>query len=61
MLPKDQNSIDDRMLTQYLLGAVSEEDAERLDELSVTDDAVAARTKIPAKLRPRLFRLRNWQ
>ena len=43
MLPKDQNSIDDRMLTQYLLGAVSEEDAERLDELSVTDDAVAAR------------------
>jgi hypothetical protein len=43
MLPKDQNSIDDRMLTQYLLGSLPEEDAERLDELSVTDDAVAAR------------------
>jgi hypothetical protein len=43
MLPKDQNSIDDRMLTQYLLGALPEDDAERLDELSVTDDAVADR------------------
>jgi hypothetical protein len=43
MLPNDKNSIDDRMLTQYLLGALSEDDAERLDELSVTDDAVAAR------------------
>jgi hypothetical protein len=43
MLPKDKNSVDDRMLTQYLLGALPEDDAERLDELSVTDDAVAAR------------------
>jgi hypothetical protein len=43
MLPNAKNPVDDRMLTQYLLGALTEEDAERLDELSVTDDAVAAR------------------
>jgi hypothetical protein len=43
MLPKNTTDIDDRMLTQYLLGELTEEDAERLDELSVADDAVAAR------------------
>lgn len=43
MLPNANNPVDDRMLTQYLLGALPEDDAERLDELSVTDDAVAAR------------------
>jgi anti-sigma factor RsiW len=43
MLPKDKNAIDDRMLIQYLLGELPEEDAERLDELAVADDAVAAR------------------
>ena len=43
MLPNANKPVDDRMLTQYLLGALPEDDAERLDELSVTDDAVAAR------------------
>jgi hypothetical protein len=43
MLPKDKKAIDDRMLTQYLLGALPEDDAERIDELSVADDAIALR------------------
>ena len=43
MLPNDKNAINDRMLVQYLLGRLPEEDAERLDELSVADDAVATR------------------
>jgi hypothetical protein len=43
MLPKDTNAIDERMLVQYLLGKLPEEDAERLDELSVADDAIASR------------------
>ena len=34
---------DDRLLTEYLLGAASEEDIEHLDELSITDDALASR------------------
>lgn len=41
MLPNDKNAINDRMLVQYLLGRLPEEDAERLDELSVADDAIA--------------------
>lgn len=32
---------DDQTLTQYLLGALSETETERLDELSLTDDEVA--------------------
>lgn len=36
-----QRSFDDRVLTQYLLGGLPDEDAERVDELSVTDDDVA--------------------
>jgi hypothetical protein len=43
MLPIDKNAINDRMLVQYLLGRLPEEDAERLDELSVADDAIAVR------------------
>jgi hypothetical protein len=43
MLPNDKAAIDDRMLVQYLLGRLPEEDAERLDELSVADDAIALR------------------
>ena len=37
------NPPDDRLLTQYLLRALPEEEAERLDELSVADDDFAAR------------------
>jgi anti-sigma factor RsiW len=32
---------DDQTLTRYLLGSLPEPEAERLDELSVTDDEVA--------------------
>jgi hypothetical protein len=32
---------DDRTLTQYLLGSLSEAETERLDELSLTDDEIA--------------------
>jgi hypothetical protein len=34
---------DQRLLNQYLLGALPESEAERLDELSITDDTFAAR------------------
>ncbi|HXG91496.1 MAG TPA: hypothetical protein VNN73_03890 [Blastocatellia bacterium] len=34
---------DDELLTQYLLGQLPEREAERLDELSFTDAAMAAR------------------
>ena len=34
---------DDKLLSQYLLGLLPEREAERLDELSITDDEVAAR------------------
>jgi hypothetical protein len=37
--------IDDQRLVQYLLGALAEEDAERLDELSVADDEIAGRLR----------------
>jgi hypothetical protein len=34
---------DDQLITQYILGRLSEKEAERLDELSLTDDTFAAR------------------
>src|SRR5689334_942847 len=34
---------DDRVLIQYLLGSMPDEDAGRFDELSVVDDAFSAR------------------
>ena len=37
------NLPDDRLLTQYLLRALPEEETERLDELSIADDDFAAR------------------
>jgi hypothetical protein len=37
------NAADDQVLVQYLLGSLSEADAERLDELSVADDEFAMR------------------
>ena len=39
----ENRSIDDDLLKRFLLGAVPEEQAERLDELSISDDHVATR------------------
>ena len=41
MASEEQQRFDDQVLIQYLLGGLSEEEAERLDELSVVDDAFA--------------------
>lgn len=38
-------SYDDRLLTQYLLGGLPDEDADQVDELSVTNDEVAWRLR----------------
>lgn len=38
-----EDSPDDRTLIRYLLGATSEDETERLDELSVTDDELTSR------------------
>jgi hypothetical protein len=37
---------DDEILTRYLLGGLAEETTERLDELSITDDEMAARLQL---------------
>lgn len=37
---------DDEILTRYLLGGLAEETTERLDELSIADDEVAARLQL---------------
>lgn len=42
---KDQNN-DDEILTQYLLGSLTEEKSEELDELSIADDVMAARLQL---------------
>src|SRR5579864_6383885 len=39
----NQETYDDRLLTRYLLGALSPEETERLDELSIVDDEFASR------------------
>ena len=36
---------DDRLLVRYLLGSLDDIEAERLDELSISDDGVASRLK----------------
>jgi hypothetical protein len=41
MSASDKNDISDALLTQYLLGSLPAEEAERLDELSVIDDDFA--------------------
>ena len=46
MSPLTEAALDDRQLERYLLGLLPEEDAERLDELSITDDNVAGRLRI---------------
>ena len=43
MLSPDKPLYDDQVLIRYLLGATPEEETERLDELSVTDDEFAWR------------------
>src|SRR5215831_9985106 len=43
MSSQDKSTYDDRLLTRYLLGALPTEESERLDELSVADDEMAAR------------------
>jgi hypothetical protein len=42
---KKQN-YDDEILTQYLLGSLTEEKTEQLDELSIADDEMAARLQV---------------
>ena len=39
----ENSSISDRQLAEYLLGMLQPGESERLDELSITDDAIAAR------------------
>jgi hypothetical protein len=43
MSSQDKQTYDDRLLARYLLGALPAEEAERLDELSIADDGLAAR------------------
>ena len=45
MSPSLESRPNDRELVQYLLGLLSEEDTERLDELSLTDDEIAWRLR----------------
>jgi len=41
----EQHGYDDRSVIQYLLGATSDEETDRLDELSITDDEFASRLR----------------
>ena len=41
-----RRTYDDKLLTDYLLGSLSEEEIEQLDELSITDDEMAARLQV---------------
>src|SRR5215475_10175424 len=43
MASQNEEKYDERLLTRYLLGALSREETERLDELSIVDDEFAAR------------------
>lgn len=43
MSSPEKQTYDDRLLTRYLLGALPEEEAERLDELCIVDDELATR------------------
>jgi hypothetical protein len=45
MASADNQTYDDWLLTRYLLGALGEDETERLDELSITDDEFATRLK----------------
>lgn len=46
MSPSLESANDDQHLIRYLLGQLSEEEAERLDEMSITDDDTAARLRV---------------
>src|SRR4029077_20354491 len=46
MSSADQQRFDDEMLIRYLLGSLPGEEAERLDELSIADDAFAWRLSV---------------
>ncbi|MEW6211962.1 MAG: hypothetical protein AB1631_26640 [Acidobacteriota bacterium] len=41
----DEQTYNDQLITEYLLGSLSEEETERLDELSFTDDQFAERLR----------------
>src|SRR3979411_2678590 len=41
-----ESGLDDQQLVRYLLGLLPDEDAERLDEMSVVDDDVAWRLRV---------------
>jgi hypothetical protein len=43
MSSQDKSAYDDQLLTRYLLGALPAEETERLDELSIIDEEMAAR------------------
>src|SRR5262249_22524789 len=43
MSSPDKQTYDDRLLTRYLLGALPDEEVERLDELCIVDDELASR------------------
>ena len=45
MSPADDTGLDDEILTRYLLGLLPREQAERIDEAGIVDDAVAARLR----------------
>ena len=42
----DQQTPSDQLITQYLLGSLSSEETERLDELSLSDDEFAGRLQV---------------
>lgn len=46
MSPSLESAHDDQHLIRYLLGQLSDEEAERLDEMSITDDETAARLRV---------------
>src|SRR5215472_12293305 len=45
MSSPNKQTYDDRLLTRYLLGALPEEEAERLDELCIVDEELARVSK----------------
>jgi hypothetical protein len=44
-LPQESGRDDDTLLTRYVLGLLSEEESERVDEASIADDEVASRLR----------------
>jgi hypothetical protein len=46
MASADKQTYDDRILTRYLLGALGDDETERLDELSIADDDFASRLQV---------------